>query len=144
MLELARIDSRRNAAEPWTGSAARILVVGLARTPDEVEQIQRLRYDVFTEDLGVVFPDARDGVEQDRYDPWCEHLMVRELDTGRVVGTYRIMTPEKARERSEERRVGKECGSTCRSRWSPYSSKKKNKKLNIEVNDSCNTIQIRR
>src|SRR3546814_16622471 len=98
MLELARIDSRRNAAEPWTGSAARILVVGLARTPDEVEQIQRLRYDVFTEDMGVVFPDAQDGIEQDRYDPWCEHLMVRELDTGRVVGTYRIVTPAKARE----------------------------------------------
>src|SRR3546814_11832811 len=48
--------------------------------------------------MGVVFPDAHDGIEQDRYDPWCEHLMVRELDTGRVVGTYRIMTPEKARE----------------------------------------------
>jgi putative hemolysin len=98
MLELARIDSRRNAAEPWTGSAGRILVVGLARTPDEVEQIQRLRYQVFTEDMGAVFPDAHDGIEQDRYDPWCEHLMVRELDTGRVVGTYRILTPEKARE----------------------------------------------
>src|SRR3546814_18650818 len=98
MLELARIDSRRNAAEPWTGSAARILVVGLARTPDEVEQIQRLRYDVFTEDMGVVFPDAHDGMEQDRYDPWCEHLRVGELDTGRGVGTYRILTPATARE----------------------------------------------
>ncbi|MCD0503688.1 GNAT family N-acetyltransferase [Bordetella petrii] len=96
MLELARIDSRRNAAEPWTGSASRILVVGLARTSDEVEQIQRLRYSVFTEDMGAVFPDAIDGIEQDKYDPWCEHLMVRELDTGRVVGTYRILTPEKA------------------------------------------------
>ena len=98
MLELARIDSRRNAAEPWASSAARILVVGLARTADEVEQIQRLRYTVFTEDMGVVFPDAHDGIEQDRFDPWCEHLMVRELDTGKVVGTYRILTPEKARE----------------------------------------------
>ncbi|MBO9356942.1 GNAT family N-acetyltransferase [Bordetella petrii] len=98
MLELARIDSRRKGAEPWVGSAPQILVVGLARTVDEIEEVQRLRYNVFTEDLGVVFPDAHDGIEQDRYDPWCEHLMVRELDTGRVVGTYRIMTPEKARE----------------------------------------------
>ena len=98
MLELARIDSRRNTAEPWAGSASRILVVGLARTADEVEQIQRLRYTVFTEDMGAVFPDAHDGIEQDRFDRWCEHLMVRELDTGRVVGTYRILTPEKARE----------------------------------------------
>jgi len=98
MLELARIDSRRNPAEPWAGSASRILVVGLARTADEVEQIQRLRYTVFTEDMGAVFPDAHDGIEQDRFDRWCEHLMVRELDSGRVVGTYRILTPEKARE----------------------------------------------
>src|SRR5690606_40041395 len=98
MLELARIDSRRNTAEPWAGSASRILVVGLARTADEVEQIQRLRYTVFTEDMGAVFPDAHDGIEQDRFDQWCEHLMVRELDTGRVVGTHRILTPEKARE----------------------------------------------
>jgi len=74
------------------------LAVGLARTSDEVEQIQRLRYSVFTEDMGAVFPDAQDGIEQDRFDPWCEHLMVRELDSGRVVGTYRILTPEKARE----------------------------------------------
>lgn len=98
MLELARINPARTAAESWAGPATRVLVVGLACTADEVEQSQRLRYDVFTEDMGVVFPDAQDGIEQDRFDPWCEHLMVRELDTGRVVGTYRILTPEKARE----------------------------------------------
>ena len=77
------------------GPRPKVLVVGLARTADEIEQIQRLRYDVFTEDMGAVFPDAQDGVEHDRFDPFCEHLMVRELDTGRVVGTYRILTPEK-------------------------------------------------
>ncbi|KDC09627.1 acetyltransferase (GNAT) domain protein, partial [Bordetella bronchiseptica E012] len=59
--------------------APRTLAVGLARTAEEVEQIQRLRYDVFTEDMGAVFPQAQDGVEQDRFDQWCEHLMVREL-----------------------------------------------------------------
>lgn len=80
------------------GRRPRVLVVGLARTAEEIEQIQRLRYDVFTEDMGAVFPDAQDGIEHDRFDPFCEHLMVRELDTGRVVGTYRILTPEKARE----------------------------------------------
>lgn len=98
MLELARIDARRDNADPWAGSAAPILAVGLASTADELEQIQRLRYSVFTEDMGAVFPDAHDGIEQDRFDRWCEHLMVRELDTGRVVGTYRILTPEKARQ----------------------------------------------
>ncbi|KRC84553.1 hypothetical protein D3C87_638280 [compost metagenome] len=98
MLELARINPSRTPTEPWTGAAPKVLAVGLARTAEEIEQIQRLRYDVFTEDMGVVFPDAQDGVDHDRFDPFCEHLMVREIDTDRVVGTYRILTPEKARE----------------------------------------------
>ncbi|ARP95285.1 GNAT family N-acetyltransferase [Bordetella genomosp. 13] len=98
MLELARIDTAPENTQAWSGAAQRGLAVGLARTTEEVEQIQRLRYTVFTEDMGAVFPDAQDGIEQDRFDRWCEHLMVRELDTGRVVGTYRILTPEKARE----------------------------------------------
>lgn len=98
MLELARIDPRPVKAQPWAGSPSRVLAVGLACTPEEIEEVQRLRYTVFTEDMGAVFPDAQDGIERDRYDPWCEHLMVRELDTGRVVGTYRIMTPDKARQ----------------------------------------------
>lgn len=98
MLELARIDAASEGTQAWPGTPSRGLAVGLARTQDEVEQIQRLRYSVFTEDMGAVFPDAEDGIDQDRFDPWCEHLMVRELDTKRVVGTYRILTPEKARE----------------------------------------------
>jgi putative hemolysin len=98
MLELARIDVPADNAKAWSGPALRGLAVGLARSSEEVEQIQRLRYAVFTEDMGAVFPDAEDGIDQDRFDPWCEHLMVRELDTNRVVGTYRILTPQKARE----------------------------------------------
>src|SRR5690606_15788537 len=98
MLELARIDARRNAAEPWEDAPARILVVGLARTADEVEQIQRLRYDVFTEDMGAVFPDARDGSEPDRFRQGWRHRMVRGLDTGRGGGTYRNLAAEEARE----------------------------------------------
>lgn len=99
MLELVRIDpDRTGTTDTWPNPAAGGLVVGLARTADEVEEIQRLRYRVFTEDMGAVFPDAQDGIDQDRFDAWCEHIMVRELHTGRVVGTYRLLTPEKARE----------------------------------------------
>jgi putative hemolysin len=99
MLELVRIDPDRTATpDSWTNPAAGGLVVGLARTAEEIEEIQRLRYRVFTEDMGAVFPDAHDGIDQDRFDAWCEHIMVRELHTGRVVGTYRLLTPENARE----------------------------------------------
>jgi putative hemolysin len=97
MLELVRMESKPKTAE-WPSARTGGLAVGLARTAEEIEEIQRLRYNVFTEDMGVVFPDARDGIDQDRFDPWCEHLMVRELDSDRIVGTYRLLTPEKALE----------------------------------------------
>jgi putative hemolysin len=99
MLELVRIDPDRTATtlDPWKDSAAGGLAVGLACTAEEIEEIQRLRFRVFTEDMGAVFPDAQDGIDQDRFDDWCDHVMVRELNTGRVVGTYRLLTPESAR-----------------------------------------------
>lgn len=94
MLELARIPPSPSAAgEPLSDSQSSGLVMGLASTAEELESIQRLRYKVFTEELGAVFPDARDGVDADWLDPWCEHIMVREARTGAVVGTYRFLGP---------------------------------------------------
>src|SRR3546814_7946276 len=84
MLELARIQPEAALGGALNNLAAPGgLVMGLARTNEELEAIQRLRYDVFTEEMNVAFPDAVDGLDSDRYDPWCEHFMVRELNTGR-------------------------------------------------------------
>lgn len=97
MLELARIQSGKMVGgSAWPDSAAEGLVLGLARTNEELEAIQRLRYSVFSEEMNAVFPGASDGLDSDRFDPWCEHLMVREMRTGKVVGTYRILTPANA------------------------------------------------
>ncbi len=74
------------------------LTIGLARTADDIEQAQRLRHEVFTADFGAVFTGTRDGIDEDRFDAWCEHLLVREADSGRVVGTYRILPPACARQ----------------------------------------------
>lgn len=98
MLEFARLDPVRAAPVGLAPAASTVLAVGIATSAEEIEQAQRLRYQVFTQDLGVVFPDARDGLDEDRFDAWCKHLLVRELNTGRVVGTYRILTPEAARQ----------------------------------------------
>jgi len=73
------------------------LAMQLARTNEDLEAIQRLRYQVFTEEMGAVFPEAVDGLDCDRFDPWCKHLMVKEVSSGRVVGTYRMMTPQNAK-----------------------------------------------
>jgi putative hemolysin len=100
MLELARIDTsrpRRVSPHAHDSQPSCGLALGLARTADEVEQAQRLRYEVFSQELGAVFPGSGNGIDVDRYDAWCEHLLVCELGSGRVVGTYRILTPEQAR-----------------------------------------------
>ncbi|MBI4754375.1 MAG: GNAT family N-acetyltransferase [Betaproteobacteria bacterium] len=77
--------------------AGRRLSVGLAERADEILAAQRLRYRVFAEELGARLPTRTAGVDQDLYDPFCEHLVVRDEDAGRVVGTYRILSPEAAR-----------------------------------------------
>ena len=73
------------------------LVVGVAQTPYELEQIQRLRHDVFSEEFGVAFSGSESGLDTDQFDRWCEHLMVQDLGTGQVVGTYRVLTPVQAK-----------------------------------------------
>ena len=96
MLELARVKEEPEIGVAWTGRSTDGLVLGLARTNEELEAIQRLRYDVFTKEMNAVFPDAVDGLDSDRFDPWCEHFMVTEAGSGRVVGTYRLLTPANA------------------------------------------------
>ena len=72
------------------------LSVGLAISAAEIESAQRLRYKVFAEELGarLVCPVPR--VDEDIFDPFCHHLVVRDNRSGTVVGTYRILPPENA------------------------------------------------
>jgi len=70
----------------------------LARTQADVADAQRLRYKVFAEEMGARVGGAADGLDRDAFDAWCDHLIVRDLDTLRVVGTYRILPPDRAAE----------------------------------------------
>lgn len=72
------------------------LAISWARHQDEVEEAQRLRYKVFAEEMGASLPKAKAGLDQDLFDNWCDHLIVRDEETLRVVGTYRVLTPHKA------------------------------------------------
>lgn len=73
------------------------LSVGLAHNSDDILEAQRLRYRVFAGELGANLPTRTPGVDHDIYDPWCEHLIVRDDNSGEIVGTYRILPPENAR-----------------------------------------------
>jgi len=71
--------------------------VALARSEEEVREAQRLRYQVFVEELGATIRCRTPNHDTDVYDPFCEHLLVRESHTDRVVGTYRILSPDASR-----------------------------------------------
>ena len=81
------------------------LSVQWAQSEDEVRLAQRLRYRVFTEEIGAILaPPAGTpaGVDADRFDPFCDHLLVRARRgpadmQGAVVGTYRVLPPAAAR-----------------------------------------------
>jgi putative hemolysin len=71
------------------------LDVRLAETAAEVRAAQRLRYAVFAEEMGACLPGGADnGLDRDRFDAYCDHLIVRAQPSGNVVGTYRMLPPE--------------------------------------------------
>jgi putative hemolysin len=72
------------------------LKLQFAGTEDEVQEALRLRYRVFGEEMGARLKTAHLGIDRDMYDPYCEHLLVRDAATNEVVGTYRILRPEQA------------------------------------------------
>ncbi|BCZ20159.1 GCN5-like N-acetyltransferase [Mycobacterium senriense] len=66
----------------------------LSTDPAMIEAAQRLRYDVFTSTPGFALPAAeQDGLDVDRFDEFCDHLLVRDDDTGEMVGCYRMLAP---------------------------------------------------
>ncbi|RJX31592.1 MAG: GNAT family N-acetyltransferase [Oxalobacter sp.] len=72
------------------------LTVSLATREKDVLEAQKLRYRIFAEEMGANLPSRTPGVDHDMFDPYCEHLIVRDTATHEVVGTYRILSPEKA------------------------------------------------
>lgn len=75
----------------------RKLQVRLAATATEIREAQKLRWRVFADEMGARLTSREPGVDRDLFDPFCEHLIVRDEAAGRIVGTYRILTPQAAR-----------------------------------------------
>lgn len=72
------------------------LTVRLAAGDGEVEQALRLRYRVFVEEEKNMRLRTDSGLEQDAYDAYCDHLIVKNVDTDEVVGTYRLLPGQRA------------------------------------------------
>jgi len=113
-LEALRSPSRRLGAfarviEPKVYGRVGNLEVRLARTWAEIKLAQRLRYQVFYEEMSAVPTRLAQfrRRDEDAYDAVCDHLLVVDLDktqparAGRperptVVGTYRILRQDVA------------------------------------------------
>jgi putative hemolysin len=73
------------------------IAVSWAQHQDEVRQAQRLRFMVFAGEMGARLNTPVIGHDVDIFDDFCEHLLVRDLVSNEVVGTYRVLTPAQAK-----------------------------------------------
>jgi putative hemolysin len=67
--------------------------VCLASTREELKAAFRLRFDVFNLEMNEGLEAAyQSGEDTDRFDRYCDHVIVTDEQTGKVVGTYRLQT----------------------------------------------------
>jgi len=69
-----------------------------ASNASEIKEAQRLRYKVFAEEMGAKLPSHPENLDVDEFDAYCDHLLIRDQETLKVVGTYRVLPPHKALE----------------------------------------------
>ncbi|MEM7447404.1 MAG: GNAT family N-acyltransferase [Myxococcota bacterium] len=80
-----------DALPPGTLSTGRYLL-RFASGPEDLEAIQRLRFEVFNLELDEGLDSAFEtGRDEDEFDAVCHHLMVFERKSNAIVGTYRVM-----------------------------------------------------
>lgn len=79
------------------GHSSSRLNLSLARSEEEVREAQRLRYRVFVEEMGARLTNSEPGLDRDIFDPYCDHLLVRDGDSNEVIGTYRMLTATQAK-----------------------------------------------
>ena len=72
--------------------------VRFASTPDELDRVQKLRFEIFNLELNEGQESSyATGRDRDEYDQWMHHLYILERDSHRVVGTYRLQCLRQAK-----------------------------------------------
>jgi putative hemolysin len=73
-------------------------VVKLAETMDEIDEVLKLRFEVFNLELNEGFDSSYSTLrDEDQFDGQCNHLLVIDKISGNIAGTYRLQTFEMAR-----------------------------------------------
>lgn len=85
-------------ALPDTRAESGAYTLDFARTEQELDEILRLRFEVFNLELGEGLNESYiTGRDEDDLDRVFHHLLIRSSRTGQVVGTYRMQTRAMAR-----------------------------------------------
>ena len=65
----------------------------VAKKESNIIKAQELRYRVFVEEMGFIPSEEGKKLKRDfdKFDDWCDHLLVRDTDKEQIVGAYRIL-----------------------------------------------------
>lgn len=75
------------------GASTTTYKVRLATNQQQIRDAQNLRFLVFNLEMGEGLEESyRTLLDQDPFDVVCDHLIVEQVETGTVVGTYRLQT----------------------------------------------------
>lgn len=78
MSRIEQIPQRRLQAERLT-------------TPEALHEAQRLRYQIFALECGAQLPGADHELDHDAFDLACRHIGVRDINSGALVATTRLL-----------------------------------------------------
>lgn len=73
--------------------------VKITTDQEEIREAQRLRFEVFNLEMNKGLKQSYErGLDVDGFDPFCDHLIVRDSASKAVVGTYRLLLASRAKE----------------------------------------------
>lgn len=70
--------------------------VEIADSQEEIEKCLQLRYQIFSEEMGAELKSGDTGLDKDKYDQYCIHLMVIDNTNKKVIATTRLLTSDAA------------------------------------------------
>lgn len=65
-------------------------IIKTADSTEELRSALKLRHDVFLEEL--LHKKKRDGMDRDRFDKHCDHLLIIDKRNNKLIGTYRLQS----------------------------------------------------
>ena len=68
--------------------------IKIAETEEEIKGAKKLRYDIFHVEAATNLDSnshLQENIDEDKYDKFCEHLIVIDKSINRIVGAYRLL-----------------------------------------------------